>query len=474
VLPALLFALLVSAMSHWWLAYEYGTDEGINLMKGALVANGFSLYSEIWSDQPPVLTFILAALERLSPHDVTVARALMLAFSGLLLWSLFQIVFRLEGRLGAWLAVSALAACASFQALSVKVMVGLPAVAMAIAAVDQVLLGASDQKPWRYWLAGGVFGLSLQTKLFTLTLIPVLIVATLMRFNGESRLTFDARSASNLARLLVGATGAFVVIAVNAGEPILSQLIMPHHRVSGAYDASRLDGLFHLASELITRLPLFVSILFALGLMVALGHLSLTRLIPLIWLASATLVVGLHRPYFSHQLILIYPPIAWIAALSIQLIREKASKSAIGLASIFVLGIIAAAGAYEQRALKAGTKSSYAAWLAEASPNSWVLADDAMDAYRAGRLVPPELAVWSAKRIIAGYLPANSLIAVVENRRPERVLLRRFQQPQELLDYLGANYIAVSTLPVEESKPKDGEPPVRQYILRSPHTNAPE
>lgn len=335
-LPPVLFVLLVS-VSHWWVAYEFGTDEGINLMKGALVANGFSLYSDIWSDQPPVLTFFLAGLEWVFPHSVTAARAVMLGFSGLLLWSLFRIVFRLEGRAIAWLAVAALAAIASFQALSVKVMVGLPAVALAVAALDQVLLGASDRKEWRYWLAGALFAVSLQTKLFTLTLLPVLILAALLRLDGDSRLSFGIRPGSNLGRLLLGTTVVFLVIAAIADEPILSQLVMPHHVVSGAYDASRFDILFHVAKELITRLPILVSILLALGLLAAFGRMSATRLVPLIWLVSAGLVVSLHRPYFSHQLILIYPAIAWVAALSMELIRDKTIRTAISFACILLL-----------------------------------------------------------------------------------------------------------------------------------------
>ena len=187
LLPPLLFAVLVTVISRWWVAYEFGTDEGINLMKGSLVANGFSLYSEIWSDQPPILTFILAASEWLLPSNVAAARTIMLAFSGLLIWSMFRIVFRLEGRMCAWLAVAVLAACASFQALSVKVMVGLPAIALAVAALDQVLLGAQDQKAWRYWLASGLYAVSLQTKLLTLTLLPVLILAALLRIEDRPR-----------------------------------------------------------------------------------------------------------------------------------------------------------------------------------------------------------------------------------------------------------------------------------------------
>ena len=207
LLPPLLFALLVTVISRWWVAYEFGTDEGINLMKGSLVANGFSLYSEIWSDQPPVLTFILAVLEWLLPNNVAAARAIMLGFSGLLIWSMFRIVFRLEGRACAWLSVLALAACASFQALSVKVMVGLPAIALATAAVDQVLLGAQDQKAWRYWLASGLYAVSLQTKLLTLALLPVLILAALVRIEDRARLRLEKASVANAGRLLLGARG---------------------------------------------------------------------------------------------------------------------------------------------------------------------------------------------------------------------------------------------------------------------------
>jgi hypothetical protein len=464
LLPPLLFVLLVSAASHWWVAYEFGTDEGINLMKGALVANGFSLYSDIWSDQPPVLSFFLAGLEWVFPYSVTAARASMLGFSGLLLWSLFRIVFRLEGRASAWLAMAALAAIASFQELSVKVMVGLPAVALAVAALDQVLLGASDRKAWRYWLAGALFAVSLQTKLFTLTLLPALILAALLEVNGASRLSVGTRPAFNLGRLLLGTTVVFLVIAAIAGEPIFSQLIMPHHVVSGAYDSSRFDILLHVAKELITRLPIPVSILLALGLLAAFGRMSATRLVPLTWLVAAGLVVGLHRPYFSHQLILVYPAIAWIAALSMELIRDKTLRLAVSFASMVLLGAIAVAAAYAHRAPQPGISTSYAAWLAEARADAWVLADHAMDAYRAQRLVPPELAVWSAKRMIAGELPPQDLIAVVQKRRPERILLRRFDQPQEFLDFLNSEYLYLETQSVV---PEEGKPPVRRYVSRS-------
>ena len=201
LLPVVLFVIMLTA-ARWWQVYQFGPDEGFNLMKGALVANGFSLYSEIWSDQPPLLTFILAAVQRVFPFDVDAARAVVLAFSGLLLWSLFRSIRRLEGRACAWFAVMALMAVAGFQQLSVAVMIGLPAVALASAALDQTLAGASDNRNWRFWVAGTLFALALQTKLFVGIMFPALALAAFLGADGQ--LTAWRIGIARLACLVLG------------------------------------------------------------------------------------------------------------------------------------------------------------------------------------------------------------------------------------------------------------------------------
>jgi hypothetical protein len=41
-------------------AVQIGADEGFELAKALLVKDGFRLYTDIWSDQPPLYTHILA------------------------------------------------------------------------------------------------------------------------------------------------------------------------------------------------------------------------------------------------------------------------------------------------------------------------------------------------------------------------------------------------------------------------------
>ena len=55
---------------RWWNPHSFDTDEGINLGKGALVAAGFHPYADIWSDQPPILTYVLAAVQWLLPRTL--------------------------------------------------------------------------------------------------------------------------------------------------------------------------------------------------------------------------------------------------------------------------------------------------------------------------------------------------------------------------------------------------------------------
>src|SRR5262249_39634884 len=83
----------------------------------------------------------------------------------------------------------------------------------------------------------------------------------------------------------------------------------------------------------------------------------------------------------------------------------------------------------------------------DSSPNSWVLADNVIDAYRARRLVPPELAVWSDKRRTGGFLSRETLIAIIKKRRPEQIVLPRFEQPRALLEYLNSSYVMVPSAP---------------------------
>src|SRR5579859_5817859 len=59
------FGALLCLVAPLGTAFQFGPDEGYEFMKAFLVSVGHPLYSEIWNDQPPLHTEILALLFRL-------------------------------------------------------------------------------------------------------------------------------------------------------------------------------------------------------------------------------------------------------------------------------------------------------------------------------------------------------------------------------------------------------------------------
>ena len=86
------FCLIVLLLGLTCNAFQYDTDEGLNLMKSLLQLRGRHLYSEIWSDQPPVFTYVLSGWFKLTGQNVNAARILVLLFSFGLLFSFFRTI----------------------------------------------------------------------------------------------------------------------------------------------------------------------------------------------------------------------------------------------------------------------------------------------------------------------------------------------------------------------------------------------
>ena len=84
--PWMLVALVV-LFYPFRFAFELDADEGVNLMKSLLVNQGAELYTDVWSDQPPLLTYLIAVLFQIVGVNLTVVRLMVLLFSCALFWA---------------------------------------------------------------------------------------------------------------------------------------------------------------------------------------------------------------------------------------------------------------------------------------------------------------------------------------------------------------------------------------------------
>jgi hypothetical protein len=333
--------------------------------------------------------------------------------------------------------------------MSVTVAIGLPAVALATAALDQTLAGADDNKIWRYWLAGIFFSLSLQTKMFTAILFPTLMFTVFVQ--PESGRLGPLRLCSFRAtQVVISALISFFLIAAISGEEIFSQLVIPHYNFGVAQGFAQWGGIRVLLDLMRKTIPLALALFVLAGLFVCLMRMKVSHVIPTIWLVSAGLALALHRPLWYHHLLLLYVPIAWVSGLSIQLISWPSRRSVFFMGSIILLltkGIWAndnfrsSAGPLPVRSVTSPEGEwIFPALLRRAPAETWIITDNLLDAYFADRLVPPELVVWSSKRMMGNYLTPEDLISIVRKRKPDQILLRRFDPDRIFLDYLELNY----------------------------------
>ncbi|MDA1278066.1 MAG: glycosyltransferase family 39 protein, partial [Verrucomicrobia bacterium] len=180
-------------------AFQFGGDEGYELMKGFLSSQGYPLYQSIWNDQPPLHTAILAALFRWFGPSAFVGRLLAVGFATLLVAVFYQLVRERLGRTAALLAVLVLVSSPSFLQLSVSVMIELPAMALGLGGALALLRYFKQERIFWPIVSGIILGCALQTKLTAAIFFPALLVEwTVQALSVASVTVCDARGGGRL------------------------------------------------------------------------------------------------------------------------------------------------------------------------------------------------------------------------------------------------------------------------------------
>ncbi len=185
ILPGAYFVLVLRFYPQWNAFWIY-SDEGYNLMKALLVERGYQLYSQIWSDQPPLLTNLLALLFRFNGASVYASRVLILLFSCLLVWAAVQFLRLAWGNQAALAGFGLLILLPYFVSLSAAVLVGQPSLAMAMLSLVFLSLWHRRRGRGYLYLSALALGASVLIKLFTLILAPIYLGGLFIGEFGKS------------------------------------------------------------------------------------------------------------------------------------------------------------------------------------------------------------------------------------------------------------------------------------------------
>lgn len=464
LLPPLTYLVVMLRYFPYWQMFWIYFDEGYNLIKALLVLRGYSLYSQVWSDQPPLLTYLLAGLFRVNGPGVYASRLMVLLFTCLLIWALVQFMRMAWGNLAAVAGAVLLILVPDFILLSASTLVGQPSLAMACAALLFLALWHRRGGAWWLVLSAAAMSFSLLIKLYTGFLLPVFGLGLLIgSYSGRAEKSWwqVIQPASIWSGVVLGLTAGLGWLL--GGPDSLAQLTQPHLAASQAVAELEENNLLPITYYLRTAWPLLLLALLALYPLVK-KRLWL-MLYPLAWGATALLILLNYAPVWSHHALLVTVPAAMLAggALSEALRqgarllrgpRPAASDWLLLFSSLVALGLLVYLRApdlqtivHDYRRFQVEERFPYELTVQKkidqyAPQTTWMVTDMPMFAFRAGLSVPPNLAVISGKRFLAGDLTEEEILSIVRETRPEQVLIGRFEFPA-LETYLQQDYSLV-------------------------------
>lgn len=450
----LVFVLIVVSFYPAREKFEIGSDEGINLMKAMLVQRGYSLYGDIWSDQPPLFTHLLATVMGTFGNRIEVARFVMLLFSGLVLWAAFQITRLIWGFSSAVFVAVFIFLLPHFLPLSVAVMIGIPAIAMALLSLLALIMWHRQRKSHWLVLSAAALGLSVLTKLFTGFLAPIFVAGILV---GEYVYLKGSFTWWKLLRPAFVWASIFTVFTIALGFLLvgpsnIAQLLEVHLRARQV-EEYRDQVLVSINIHLRTSTPFFVAAL--AGMLISVRSKRWLALYLAAWMFVAYGLLYFNRPAWEHHALLITIPAAILAGYpgvkAVNWIRDAIrargplsvdkTLELMALLSIFLVLFtfrsydatrsLTAKPVEETADLAIGpNQDRVLRRMARYAPRTnWVVTDVPMYAFRTGLPVPPNLAVFSQKRVVSGLLTEGQVIDTVNEYQPEQVILGRFKFP---------------------------------------------
>lgn len=451
------------------------TDEALTAIRALLYHQGFKLHEQVWSDQPALLSVIYSwTLYFLGPN-LEAGRLIVILFGSLLATSLAFIVYRDRGILAALCVPILLLASTRFLRLSGALMIGVPALAFAASSLA-LLVASGGARLGLVALSGAAFACGTGCKLFVILIGPAIAVHFGIQLWSAYRAKLPLRPAL-VSPIVWG--GAFLLTACLLAavfSPALltgyaQQLFSGHSKMREGFKGDNLRILVRFASE-----DTYIFALAGLGSCCAVIYRRAEYIIPLVWLAVAAQFLRNHHPLWVHHYLLYSVPAVWLAALAVSEIwsspavaapasppepepgADSASRAKGGLLRRYVILpalCLATCWAIALVPIRLAAKTENLAEVGmvirerllrrveQLKPSiTWMVSDAPVYPYLLGIRVIPELGLIPRKRITSGALSPEQMAAIIQQYKPEVILVERFPKLRDrLLPLLGDTYV---------------------------------
>ncbi|MGA2248809.1 MAG: glycosyltransferase family 39 protein [Verrucomicrobiota bacterium] len=440
----------------------FGEDEGCELMKAVMCNKGFTLYTDIWNDQPPVFTLLLCQAFKAFGTSLIVGR-LVAAFFGMLMIGTF--FWLIEQRLGTWKAILAtffLIAAPDVALLSASVMLEVPAFATALLAACLLFQWAKKDRVWWLLVSGIVMGIALQIKLTAVLIVPAMLVEIVIACKAHAGKRWWKTAISSAIKWgSVAMTTVLIIIAIWAKGSILSSW-------KSHFAEQSLPGLtsardFPFQFEFIENHIECVLAAIAGVVLVICRRIWRETAFPIIFLATVSCIHAFHRPWWSYYYLHFAIPLAWLSAFAVTeaialtgrllatshyRLALKKTWQGILLCSLVSFVLVRSEKRFESniKALRSRTPVATNVLVNKmreyANQTRWVYADQDIYAFHACLSTPPELTVVVFKRFWSGQITTANLVATCRHYGTEQLVLNPAHITTEWNDFL-VDYDAV-------------------------------
>jgi len=457
--------LFVLAFGVLWLInldepFSQDYDEGVYLSSARMALHGHPLFTSVFSSQPPAFLEILASAFYLFGDSVVVGRCVIILFSLVSLVAAGRIAWQVARPMAGPVAILLLGLSLLFFRQATIVQAEIPALAFALLAIAIL----AREKPRGAWLigAGFCFTLGALCKLLVVPMLVPIIMLLLAPMPAPEPIPSNVRGWLIFGRQFTARVLAFVLGCAAACALILSPWSWP-----AMYDqiiVFHLQAKSHYPPDWSGNLAIIVQVFdqdFVLPLLAVPGLLFLcgNRLYHVLWLSLWILATAMflvdHTPLFPRHVLLLLPPLAVAAAANVLWIGELLTQKRgeiIGLLLLVPCALILGFSLDQATQLiwaKTGDSSEdrEIVRLLEANtrPSDFIVSDQQMQVFRAGRRVPPELCDTSLVRIKSGYLTDQQAI---DSSRHARVIVfwtRRLAQLPLFCKWVESNYEHIPT-----------------------------
>jgi 4-amino-4-deoxy-L-arabinose transferase-like glycosyltransferase len=475
IIPLTIYPLIIYFVIPIRQIFVFDADEGYNVIKAMLMVRGYPLYSVIWSDQPPMLTYLLAGVFKILGLDVNVGRSIIIVFAILLIWAFTQYISVIASRWHALAGLCLLLVLPNFVKLSVSVMVGLPAIALATVALYFITLWHRNKRNAWLILAAVVLALSVLTKLFTGFLAPIFSIGIFIDEFFTNQKTGKPWYKLPSVYLFCGTFAIVTLTAVIAliKPHYISELIFSHTgaQVVDYYAKKTLGFSWYLKS----LIPL--CILALAGCMWVIITKRWLAFYAIAWSFSAFIFHCLWRPVWYHHLLLLTIPAAILAGMAF----VESSRYTLGSyladeqhsflhwihqfewidwANLFLVGlfiinwalfgknllteVILIRDSVQQPESENQICFEILSQINSYAPQTHsIVSDFPMFIFRANLPTPPNLAVISQKRVLSGALATTEARQIISDTKPEQILMGGKLNANAIVNYINRNYTLI-------------------------------